>query len=85
LSRFSASDAAVEGFRVIRSHWRLVVGWALFNVLGLIAATVLAAVLIGIAAVASTTSATAGTVGGAVGGLVLAFALQSRAAYLRHE
>ena len=74
MSRFSASDAAVEGFRVIRAHWRLVVGWALFNVLGLIAASILAAVMIGIAAVASTTSETAGTVGGAVGGLVLAFA-----------
>ncbi|HVI33128.1 hypothetical protein [Phenylobacterium sp.] len=74
MSRFSASDAAVEGFRVIRSQWRLVVGWALFNVLGLVAASVLAAVLIGIAAVASTTSETAGAVGGAIGGLVLAFA-----------
>jgi hypothetical protein len=35
---FSASDAALEGFQVIRRHWRLIVGWAVFNLLGLVAA-----------------------------------------------
>ena len=38
MTAFSASDAALEGFQVIRRHWRVVVGWAGFNVLGLVAA-----------------------------------------------
>ncbi|MGZ6020378.1 MAG: hypothetical protein ACXWKO_17045 [Phenylobacterium sp.] len=38
MARFSASDAALEGFQVIRRHWRLIVGWAGFNLLGLVAA-----------------------------------------------
>ncbi len=74
MSRFSASDAALDGFRVIGRHWRIVAGWALFNLLGLIGACVLAAVLIGIAAFASMSSQAAGTVGGAIGAVVLALA-----------
>ncbi|MGZ6016920.1 MAG: hypothetical protein ACXWKM_14370 [Phenylobacterium sp.] len=38
MAQFSASDAALEGFQVIRRHWRLIVGWAGFNLLGLVAA-----------------------------------------------
>jgi hypothetical protein len=38
MTPFSASDAALEGFQVIRRHWRVIVGWAGFNVLGLVAA-----------------------------------------------
>ena len=35
--RFSASDAALEGFQVLHRHWRVVVGWAGFNLLALLA------------------------------------------------
>ncbi len=42
MSGFSASDAALEGFQVIRRHWRLVVGWAGFNVMALVAMVVVA-------------------------------------------
>ncbi|WP_374470145.1 hypothetical protein [Phenylobacterium sp.] len=74
MSRFSASDAALEGFRVIGRRWRIVAGWALFNLLGLLGACVVAGVLIAIAAFAATSSEAAGTAGAAVGALVLAFA-----------
>jgi hypothetical protein len=74
LSRFSASDAAIAGFRVIGRRWRVVAGWALFNLLGLIGAVIVAGVLIGIAAVAAASSETAGTIGGAIGAVVLLLA-----------
>jgi cation transporter-like permease len=38
MTPFSASDAALEGFQVIRRQWRLIVGWAGFNLVGLLAA-----------------------------------------------
>lgn len=40
-SRFSASEAAFEGFSLIRHHWRVVVGWAGFNLLALVMLVVL--------------------------------------------
>lgn len=49
---FSPSDAALEGFQVLRRHWRVVVGWALFNVTALIAMGIVGAV-IGFGAAAS--------------------------------
>jgi hypothetical protein len=81
MTPFSASDAALAGFQVIREKWRLVAGWALFNLLALIAATVIAGILIGVAVVVGAASSreAAGTVGGAVGALVLglgAFAIE---------
>jgi hypothetical protein len=81
MTPFSASDAALAGFQVIREKWRLVAGWALFNLLALIAATVIAGILIGVAVVvgAAGSREAAGTVGGAVGALVLglgAFAIE---------
>jgi cation transporter-like permease len=38
MTSFSASDAALEGFQVIRRDWRVIVGWAGFNLVGLVAA-----------------------------------------------
>lgn len=45
IAEFSPSDAALEGFRVLREHWRVAVGWALFNIVALIALGVATAVL----------------------------------------
>lgn len=38
MASFSASDAALEGFQVIRRHWRVIVGWAGFNLVAPVAA-----------------------------------------------
>jgi|SRR5579859_768420 len=68
MRNFSASDAALEGFQLLRSHWRLVIGWALFNLLAM-AAVVICFVVIGvvIVMVAGGDSRTFGqTVGGPV-------------------
>jgi hypothetical protein len=73
MSRFSASDAALEGFQVLRTHWRVMVGWAVFNLLALIAMIVITVILgvgIGLASGLDQASGAAGVVGGIVGGLV---------------
>lgn len=73
MSRFSASDAALEGFQVLRTHWRVMVGWAVFNLLALIAMIVITVILgvgIGLAAGADQASGAAGVIGGVVGALV---------------
>ena len=44
-SRFSASDAALEGLNLVGRRWRVVLGWAVFNLLALIMVVVTAAVL----------------------------------------
>ena len=36
MSTFSIGDAAVEGFRVIQARWRVLIGWAGFNLLALV-------------------------------------------------
>jgi len=36
MTAFSASDAALEGFQVLRRHWRVVLGWCLFAVLAFV-------------------------------------------------
>jgi hypothetical protein len=49
MSSFSASDAALDGFQVVRKHWRLVIGWAGFNLvamLGVIVALVIMGVIV---------------------------------------
>jgi hypothetical protein len=72
MSRFSASDAALEGFRVIREHPRLIAGWAVFNLLALVAMVVLTVIVlltVGLAA-GGGASAAAAQVSGAVGGVV---------------
>jgi hypothetical protein len=45
MTPFSASDAALEGFHLIRRRWRVVLGWAGFILLSLIMIVVLTAVL----------------------------------------
>ena len=47
MTPFSASDAALEGFQVIRRHWRVIVGWAVFNLLAIMA-VVVAFVIVGV-------------------------------------
>lgn len=71
MTSFSASDAALEGFHLIRRRWRIVLGWAGFNLLALIMLVVLSAVL----------SVVAGAVGSggrqalALAGLVIGFSV----------
>lgn len=75
MSAFSASDAALEGFQVLRRHWRVVIGWALFNLVALVALvaiTVIFGVGIGVAEGADKASGAAATIGAVVGGLVTA-------------
>src|ERR1700754_122284 len=65
--RFSASDAALEGFQMLRTHWRVVVGWGLFNLLALVAMVVVTVILgvgIGVAAGLDEASGAAGVIGG---------------------
>lgn len=54
MTPFSASDAALEGFQLVRRRWRVVLGWAGFNLLALAMIVVLSAIL----------SVVAGAVGG---------------------
>ena len=73
--RFSASDAALEGFQMLRTRWRVVVGWGVFNLLALVAMVVITVILgvgIGVAAGLDEASGAAGIIGGVVGGLVTA-------------
>jgi hypothetical protein len=72
MSGFSPSDAALEGFQVLRQHWRVVAGWALFNLVALVAlvvVTVIVALGIGVASAEGEASSTAGVIGGIVGAL----------------
>jgi len=55
---FSPSDAALEGFKVLRGHWRAVAGWSLFNVVALVALGIVGAVV----AFGAEASASAGAV-----------------------
>jgi hypothetical protein len=78
MSGFSASDAALEGFQVLRRHWRVVAGWAGFNLLAMIAMVVVtvivalvAAALMGGGSNASQISATLGGIIALVGTLVV--------------
>jgi hypothetical protein len=71
MTGFSASDAAIDGFRVIREKWRLIVGWSAFNLLALIILVVVATISIFIAAAVSP-SPEAATTAGAVIGFILA-------------
>jgi hypothetical protein len=73
MNRFSASDAALEGFQVLRSHWRVVLGWCLFTVLSFVGLLVLAFIGIALATLAATSTQQANAVGGAVGGVILGF------------
>jgi hypothetical protein len=73
--RFSASDAALEGFQMLRTHWRVIVGWGVFNLLALVAMIVVTVILgvgVGVAAGVDQASGAAGVVGGVVGLVVTA-------------
>jgi hypothetical protein len=50
---FSASDAALEGFGLIRRRWRVLLGWAGFNLLSLVMLVVLTVMLSLVASAAS--------------------------------
>jgi hypothetical protein len=71
MTRFSASDAALEGFQVLRGHWRVVLGWCLFTVLSFVGLLVLAFIAIALATLAATSTQQANAAGSAVGGVVL--------------
>lgn len=64
MTPFSASDAALEGFHLLRRRWRVVLGWAGFNLLALIMVAVVSAVM----------SVIAGAVGGGAQAPALLFA-----------
>lgn len=71
---FSASDAALEGFQVLRRHWRVVVGWAGFNLVGMVAIIIAALVVtVGLVATGAIDEAALGGIGSlvAVGGDVM--------------
>ena len=66
MTPFSASDAALEGFNLIRRRWRVVLGWAAFNLLALVMVAVLTAIL---TLVAQATGGQAEVAAGLVAGL----------------
>jgi hypothetical protein len=70
---FSASDAALEGFQVLRTHWRVIVGWALFNLLALVALIVIIVIIgVGVSlagAGGEASSSTAAVIGAIAGGV----------------
>jgi hypothetical protein len=45
MTEFSASDAALEGFHLLRRRWRVALGWAGFNLVALVMLVVLSVVL----------------------------------------
>lgn len=71
MTTFSASDAALDGFHVIRSHWRVALGWCLFSIVGFVGLVVVAFFVILAAAFVVTSKEQAGTAGGLIGAVVL--------------
>lgn len=72
MTPFSASDAALEGFNLIRRRWRIVLGWAGFNLIALIMVVVLSAVMSVVAAAVGGAERTSAM---ALGGLLVGFAV----------
>lgn len=71
MTSFSPSDAALEGFQVLRHQWRAVVGWAGFQIIAMLALLVLMFVLlIGVVPFAASRDV-ADSLGGIIGALVL--------------
>jgi hypothetical protein len=71
MNSFSASDAALEGFQVIRTQWRVALGWCLFSIVGFVGLVILAFFAILAAAFAVTSREQAGAAGGLIGAAVL--------------
>jgi hypothetical protein len=71
MSSFSASDAALEGFQVIRAQWRVVVGWCLFSLLAFVALVIAAVIAIAVGSLAVSDRDAAGATGSVIGGLIL--------------
>jgi hypothetical protein len=68
---FSPSEAAIEGFRILGRHWRVVVGWAGFQIVAMVALCILMfLVLFAVVPFAGSREA-AGNAGAAIGGLLL--------------
>ena len=70
MPNFSASDAALDGFQVIRTHWRVVLGWCLFSLLGFVGLVILGFMVIAAATLAAANRAQADLFGGVAGGVV---------------
>lgn len=67
MTEFSASDAAIAGFRLIGQRWRVVVGWSMANLLIVVAmAIVVSMVALGIGAAAGSSPAGA-VIAGVIG------------------
>src|SRR4051794_1525815 len=66
MNSFSASDAALEGFQVIRTHWRVALGWCLFSIVGFVGLVIVAFFVILAAAFVVTSKEQAGTAGGLI-------------------
>ena len=71
MTDFSASDAALEGFQVLRKHWRVVVGWCLFSVIAFVGLLIVAVIAILFSTLAATTPDQANSLGSVIGGLTL--------------
>jgi hypothetical protein len=71
MSSFSASDAALDGFQVIRTQWRVALGWCLFSLVGFVGLVILAFIAIFAATLAATSREQADFFGGVVGVVVL--------------
>jgi hypothetical protein len=68
---FSASDAALDGFQVIRTQWRVALGWCLFSLVGFVGLVIVAFFVILAASFVVTSSEQVSSAGGAIGGLTL--------------
>jgi hypothetical protein len=71
MNSFSASDAALEGFQVIRTQWRVALGWCLFSIVGFVGLVVVAFFAILAASFAVASREQAGAAGGLIGAVVL--------------
>jgi uncharacterized membrane protein YkvI len=71
MNSFSASDAALEGFQLIRGHWRVVLGWCLFSVVSFVGLVILAFFAIVLVTLGATSPDQANKLGGVTGGLIL--------------
>lgn len=79
MTAFSASDAALEGFNLLRRRWRVTLGWAAFNLLSLIMIVVASAMLSLVATAAAGSATAGGPVMTAAGAVVLALVLLAQA------